>query len=63
MIWRIEVKHRKGVFDALAEGIKKSIVELGFQGVKDVSVTQIYNVEGALALSDVNLVAQELVSG
>jgi phosphoribosylformylglycinamidine synthase len=61
MIWRIEVKYKQDVFDALGEGIRKSIVDLGFTAVSKVEVTRVYNLQGALTAQDVQTIARELL--
>ncbi len=61
MIWRIEIKHKKGVFDSLGGSIQKSIVDLGLTTVSKVEVTRIYNLEGALTAEDVQTVCRELL--
>ena len=52
MNWRIEVKHRKGVFDAFCEGIKKDIIDLGIDSIPELEAVQIYNIDGNLDASD-----------
>src|SRR3990167_5150439 len=61
MIWRIEIKHKKGVFDSLSEGIEKSIVDLGLTTVSKVEVTRIYNLEGDLTAEDVQTICRDLL--
>ena len=61
MIWRIEIKHKKGVFDSLGEGIQKSIVDLGLTNVSKVEVTHVYNLDGALTAEDVQTVCRDLL--
>lgn len=62
MVWRIEVKHREGVFDALGEGTKKDIIDLGFAAVEDVHVIRVYNLVGELTEHQVQTVASELLA-
>lgn len=61
MIWRVEIKHKQGVFDSLGEGIRKSIVDLGFSAVSKVEVTRVYNLQGALTAGDVQTIGRELL--
>ena len=62
MIWRIEIKHKKGVFDALGEGVARSIADLGLTALRRVEVTQIYHLDGDLTAQDVQTVCQELLA-
>jgi len=48
MTWRIEIKHKKGVFDSLAASIRKSIADLGLKSVSKVEIARVYNITGEL---------------
>jgi len=61
MIWRIEIKHKKDVFDSFAQSIQRSIVDLGLAAVSKVEVARIYNVEGALTAGDIQTICQKLL--
>ncbi|MFA5087747.1 MAG: phosphoribosylformylglycinamidine synthase subunit PurL [Candidatus Omnitrophota bacterium] len=61
MIWRIEIKDREGVFDALGEGIQKDIIDLGIRSVSKVKVSHIYTIEGAVSESQIKTVCEELL--
>ena len=61
MIWRIEIKHKKGVFDSLGESIQKSIVDLGLTNVSKVDVTHVYNLDGDLTALDVQTICRDLL--
>ena len=61
MIWRIEIKHKKGVFDSLAQSIQRSIVDLGLATISRVEVVRIYNVEGTLTVGDIQTICQRLL--
>ncbi|MCA9408805.1 MAG: phosphoribosylformylglycinamidine synthase subunit PurL [Candidatus Omnitrophica bacterium] len=61
MIWRIEIKHKKGIFDSFAAGIHKDIIDLGIKSVRDLEVVQIYNLEGRLTKEQASTVAAELL--
>ncbi len=61
MIWRIEIKHKKGVFDSLGEDIQKSIIDLGLTGVSRVEVAHIYNLEGDLTAEDIQMICRDLL--
>ena len=61
MIWRIEIKHKRGVFDAQAQGIQKSVADLGRVAVSRVEIIQVYNVEGKLTAEDIQTICRELL--
>lgn len=62
MIWRIEIKHKKGVFDSLAESVRKSIEDLGLKNVSRVDITRIYNIEGSLTENQVEKICRDLLA-
>ena len=62
MIWRIEIKNKKGVFDSLGESIQKSIVDLGLTSVSKVEVTKVYHLEGTLTAEDVQAICRDLLA-
>ena len=61
MLWRIEIKHKKGVFDPLAESVLKSIEDLGLKSVSRVEITHVYNLEGELPAANVQTVCRDLL--
>jgi len=61
MIWRIEIKHKKGVFDSFGDGVRKSILDLGLNSVSKVEACQVYHLEGPLTAEDVQMVCRELL--
>ena len=61
MIWRIEIKHKKGVFDAQAESVQKSIADLGRAPVSKVEIVQVYNIEGKLTAEDIQAICRDLL--
>ncbi|MFH1779391.1 MAG: phosphoribosylformylglycinamidine synthase subunit PurL [Candidatus Omnitrophota bacterium] len=62
MIWRVEVKNKKGIFDSTGEGIKKDIADLGISGVESVQVVQIYIIEGDIKKAQIRKIAQALLA-
>jgi len=60
-MWRIEIKHKKGVFNSFAESIQKSIVDLGLTAVSRVEVTRVYNIEGTLTADDIQRICRNLL--
>lgn len=61
MLWQIEIKDRPGIFDAVGEGIKKDILDLGIKTVREVSFIQVYILEGDLTLDIVKKICDELL--
>lgn len=61
MNWRIEIRHKKGVFDSLGESIERSIVDLGISSVSKVEVAQIYNISGSLQKTQIQTICNELL--
>lgn len=61
MIWRVEIKDKKGVFDASGEGVKKDIFDLGITSVKKAEVTFVYLIEGDLQEIQIQTICEELL--
>ncbi len=61
MIWRIEIKPKEGVFDALGDGIQKDIVDLGLTCVTKADVVHVYNLEGNPSEAEVEKICRELI--
>lgn len=62
MIWRIEIRQRQGVFDALGEGIQKDIGDLGLAGIAKVQAALVYHLEGDLVEGDIQKICRELLA-
>jgi phosphoribosylformylglycinamidine synthase len=62
MLWRVEVKDKQGIFDAIAEGLKKDIADLGIEGIKEVCFTRVYNLSGNIDKGGVERIARELLA-
>ncbi len=61
MAYRIEVKDKPGIFDAAGFGIKKDILDLGINTVRDVRFQQVYLLEGSLSEEEVQRICRELL--
>ncbi|MCX5705022.1 MAG: phosphoribosylformylglycinamidine synthase subunit PurL [Candidatus Omnitrophica bacterium] len=61
MSWKIEIRDLPGIFDAVGQGIKKDILDLGITGVRDVSFVQVYILEGSLSEEQVRKICEELL--
>jgi len=61
MIWRIELRDKPGIFDAIGEGIKKDILDLNIKGVTHVEFISVYILSGNLKKTQVETIAQKLL--
>ncbi len=59
---RIEVRDRKGIFDAVAGGLKKDIRDLGVKGVKDIEYIRVYSVRGDFSGRDLRRIAEDILT-
>lgn len=62
MIWRVEIKNKPGIFDAVGEGIKKDILDLNITGVETVTIIDIYILEGKISESEIKHICNELLA-
>ena len=62
MQYKIEVVDKPGIFDAVGQGVKKDIFDLGINSVKEVKFIQVYILEGNLTESQVIEICQELLT-
>jgi phosphoribosylformylglycinamidine synthase II len=62
VFWIIEVKEKPDIFDAIGEGIKKDILDLGIKKVSQVRFSQIYIIEGNLLEEEVKKICTELLT-
>ena len=61
MFWKIEILDKPGVFDAVGEGIKKDILDLGIRAVQEVRFVQVYIIEGEISESGILKICQEIL--
>jgi len=61
MLYKIEIKDKPGIFDAVGEGIKKDILDLGINSIRKVSFIQVYIIEGNLSEFDIKKICEELL--
>jgi len=59
---RIEIRDKKGIYDAVAEGLKRDIKDLGITGVRDVEYIQVYTVRGDFTRSDLGRLARDVLA-
>jgi len=62
MQYKIEVKDKPGIFDAVGAGVSKDIFDLGIGSVKKVKFIQVYTLEGNLAEGQIISICQELLT-
>ncbi|MDD4894224.1 MAG: phosphoribosylformylglycinamidine synthase subunit PurL [Candidatus Omnitrophica bacterium] len=61
MQYKIEIKDKPGIFDAVGVGIRKDILDLGIQAVRDVRFIQAYIIEGGLSEDEARRICEELL--
>jgi len=61
MFWKIEIKDKPGIFDAVGEGIKKDILDLGIKTVREVRFIQVYIIEGDIPESGISRICSDLL--
>jgi len=61
MKWRVEIKDKKGVFDALGESIHKDILDLRINTVSKVEVTHVFTINGDISESQIKTICEELL--
>jgi phosphoribosylformylglycinamidine synthase II len=59
---RIEVRDKKGIYDAVAEGLKRDIKDLGIKGVRGVEYIRVYTVRGKFSEKDLKLLASGILT-
>lgn len=62
MFYKIEIEDKTGIFDAVGESVKKDILDLSINTVRDIRFIQVYNLEGKIIEEDVERVCRELLS-
>ena len=61
MLYRIEIKDKPGIFDAVGSAIEKDIRDLGITSVRSVHFTQVYNIEGDISAEDIKTISEEFL--
>ena len=57
---RIEVRDKKGIYDAVVEGLKVDIKDLGIRTVKGVGYVQVYNIYGNFTKKQLKKIAENI---
>ena len=60
--FRIEVRNKDGVYDAVSENLKRDIKDIGIRNIEDVDFIRVYTLVGALTVKDVRSISRELLS-
>ncbi|MFH1478896.1 MAG: phosphoribosylformylglycinamidine synthase subunit PurL [Candidatus Omnitrophota bacterium] len=61
MEWKIEIYNKRGVFDPFGSGVKKDILDLGINSVKQVTQSRVFIISGNVSKEDVDRIAGELL--
>ena len=61
MVCEIKVKDKPGLFDAIGEGVKKDIEDLGIKSVDSVRFARVYFIYGKLSQGNVKKICDELL--
>jgi len=59
---RVEVRDKSGVYDALAENLKKDILDLGIKKKFDVEYAEVYTLRGKFSRAHAELLAEEVLA-
>ena len=59
---KVEVRDKKGIYDAVAESLTNDIKDLGIKGVKDVEYVQVYTLRGNFTPHQLKYMAQEVLT-
>ena len=62
MLYNIEIKDKPGVFDAVGQGIKKDIFDLGIKSVSEVRFVQVYIIEASVSEQGIRKICEELLT-
>jgi phosphoribosylformylglycinamidine synthase II len=62
MLWKIEVVDKPGIFDAVGVGVKKDVLDLGIDSLKDVRFVQVYNIEGEISRQEAEKICVQLLA-
>ncbi|MCK9603097.1 MAG: phosphoribosylformylglycinamidine synthase subunit PurL [Candidatus Omnitrophica bacterium] len=62
MFYKIEIKDKPGIFDAVGEGVKKDIFDLGIKSVRRVSFIQVYTLKGDVGAEEIKKICEELLT-
>lgn len=61
MRWKVEIGYKHTATDAMGDGIKKDIEDLGIKGVNYVKTRKLYMIEGELSEADIKNICEDLL--
>ncbi|MDP8258481.1 MAG: phosphoribosylformylglycinamidine synthase subunit PurL [Candidatus Aadella gelida] len=59
---RIEVRDKKGIYDAVAENLKTDIRDINIKNIKEIEYVQVYTLEGDFSKKELTLMAKEVLT-
>lgn len=62
MKWKIEIGYKPTATDAMGDGIKKDIEDLGISGVSYVKTRKLYMIDGELSEEDIKNICENLLT-
>lgn len=62
MNWKIEIGYKPTATDAMGDGIKKDIQDLGINGVSYVKTRKLYMIDGELSEEDIKNICENLLT-
>lgn len=62
MNWKIEIGYKTTATDAMGDGIKKDIEDLGINGVSYVKTRKLYMIDGELSEEDIKNICENLLT-
>ncbi|MDD3374393.1 MAG: phosphoribosylformylglycinamidine synthase subunit PurL [Candidatus Omnitrophica bacterium] len=61
MIWRVEIKDKESVFDAVGQAVACDIQDLGITSISKVLVEQVFLIDGQIASKEIHKICRELL--
>ena len=58
----IEIAYKDNIFDAIGEGVKKDIADLGMSSASNIKFSQLYRIDGALKKDKLNFICNDILS-
>ncbi len=62
MKWKVEIGYKPTATDAMGDGIKKDIEDLGINGVSYVKTRKLYMIDGELSEADIKNICENLLT-
>ncbi|MDP8265147.1 MAG: phosphoribosylformylglycinamidine synthase subunit PurL [Candidatus Aceula lacicola] len=61
MIWRVEIKDKESVFDAVGQAVACDIQDLGIESIDKVLVEQVFLIDGQITSKEIHKICRELL--